>query len=254
MIPKIIHFCWLSGDEFPQEIQKCIDSWKKHLPDYEFWLWDRKRFNIDEVPWVKEAFENKKYAFAADYIRLYALYNYGGIYLDSDVLVYKSFDSILHLPYFIGEDYTGYFEPAIIGSEKQMPWIKELLNHYTNRHFIKENGSYDMTPLPVILHNTFKDSYKFYRTKGKSYSIIPNTLFVFPKNYFNSRDSVGAIKTKDSFCSHNYSGSWVNTSKSFKEMIKKKCPHSILRIIFHITNKLNKNKIGLYKIKYSKDI
>lgn len=254
MIPKVIHFCWLSGDKYPQEIQNCIDSWKINLPDYEIRLWDKNSLDINNIPWVKEAYESKKYAFAADYIRLYALYNYGGIYLDSDVLVYKSFNSILNLPYFIGEDYTGYFEPAIIGSESHMPWIKELLDHYTNRHFIKENGDFDMTPLPVILHNTFKDSYKFYRTEGKPYTIVPNTLFVFPKNYFNSRDSVGAIKTENSFCSHNYSGSWVNSSNSFKEIIKKKCPLSILRIIFFITNKLNKNKIGLYKIKYSKNI
>ena len=102
MIPKIIHFCWLSDDPYPQEIQRCLDSWKEILPDYEIWKWDRKRFDINSVPWTKEAFESKKYAFAADYIRLYALYNYGGIYLDSDVLMYKSFNPLLNLPYFIG--------------------------------------------------------------------------------------------------------------------------------------------------------
>ena len=82
MIPKRIHLCWLSGDPYPQKIQKCIDSWKVHLPDYEIMLWDLKRFDIAQVPWVEQAFRVKKYAFAADYIRLYALYNYGGIYLD----------------------------------------------------------------------------------------------------------------------------------------------------------------------------
>ncbi|MCS2958344.1 hypothetical protein NXX53_17410 [Bacteroides salyersiae] len=89
MIPKRIHLCWLSGDPYPQKIQKCIDSWKVHLPDYEIMLWDLKRFDIAQVPWVEQAFRVKKYAFAADYIRLYALYNYGGIYLDSDVEVLK---------------------------------------------------------------------------------------------------------------------------------------------------------------------
>ena len=87
MIPKIIHFCWMSGDPYPEKIQKCIDSWKKILPDYEFWLWDSNRFDMESSVWVKEAFAARKYAFCADYIRCFALYTYGGIYLDSDVEV-----------------------------------------------------------------------------------------------------------------------------------------------------------------------
>lgn len=116
MIPKRIHLCWLSGDPYPQKIQKCIDSWKVHLPDYEIMLWDLKRFDIAQVPWVEQAFRVKKYAFAADYIRLYALYNYGGIYLDSDVEVLKSFDPLLDLPYFVGAENAGTIEAAIIGA------------------------------------------------------------------------------------------------------------------------------------------
>ena len=83
MIPKIIHICWLSGDEFPNNIKVCVESWKRVLPDYEIRIWDTKRFNIDSLLWTRQAFDVKKYAFAADYIRLYALYTEGGIYLDS---------------------------------------------------------------------------------------------------------------------------------------------------------------------------
>src|SRR5690606_40794226 len=101
MIPKKIHFCWLSGDEYPDLIKKCVNTWKEKLPDYEFILWDTNRFDLDSNIWVKQAFETKKYAFAADYIRLYAVYNYGGIYLDTDVEVIKSFEDLLDLPYFI---------------------------------------------------------------------------------------------------------------------------------------------------------
>ena len=113
MIPKIIHLCWLSGDPYPTEIKKCLDTWKKYLPNYEIWVWDTKRFDINSTIWTKQAFEANKYAFAADYIRLFALYNYGGIYLDSDVLVYKSFDPLLNLPYFIGHDQICAFEAAV---------------------------------------------------------------------------------------------------------------------------------------------
>lgn len=90
MIPKIIHYCWLSNDPIPADMQRYIESWKKFLPDYEFMLWNFSRFDINSSDWVKEAFKNKKYAFAADYIRLYALYNYGGIYMDMDVEVLET--------------------------------------------------------------------------------------------------------------------------------------------------------------------
>ena len=80
MIPKIFHLCWLSGDPYPKKIDYCIKSWKKHNPDYEIMLWDAKRFDVNLTPWTKQAFKAKKYAFAADYIRLYAVLNYGGIY------------------------------------------------------------------------------------------------------------------------------------------------------------------------------
>ena len=99
MIPKVIHYCWLSGDPIPEKLQRCMDSWKKFLPDYEFVLWDLERFDIKTSQWVKEAFEARKYAFAADYIRLYAVYNYGGIYMDMDVEVVRPFDDLLASPY-----------------------------------------------------------------------------------------------------------------------------------------------------------
>ena len=102
MIPKVIHYCWLSGDPIPEKLQRCMDSWKKFLPDYEFVLWDLERFDIKTSQWVKEAFEARKYAFAADYIRLYAVYNYGGIYMDMDVEVVRPFDDLLASPYILG--------------------------------------------------------------------------------------------------------------------------------------------------------
>lgn len=120
----------MSGDPYPSNIQKCIDSWHKYLPDYEIWLWDSKRFDIESSMWVKEAYEMKKYAFCADYIRLYALYNYGGIYLDSDVEVLKSYTDLLDLPYFMGLESKGIIEAATIGAEKGCPIIKDLMAHY----------------------------------------------------------------------------------------------------------------------------
>jgi hypothetical protein len=128
-----------------------LKSWEKYLPDYEIILWDTKRFDLNSSIWVKEAFENKKYAFAADYIRFYALYHFGGIYLDSDVEVLKSFDDLLDLPYFMGAEKAQTPEAAIIGAEKGCDWIKACLDYYDNRHFIKEDGSLDILTVPDIM-------------------------------------------------------------------------------------------------------
>lgn len=251
MIPKIIHFCWLSDDPYPQEIQRCLDSWKKILPDYEIWKWDRKRFDINSVPWTKEAFEAKKYAFAADYIRLYALYNYGGIYLDSDVLMYKSFDPLLNLPYFIGTDYIGYFEPAIVGTEKNMPFIKRVLDYYDGRHFVKEDGSLSTDiQLPGIFVNILKKTYAFEKTKlGKSYVVDDKLMYIFPREYFNGRNSVEPHRSKNSFCSHCFAGSWCKTPTDFKTRFQQTLPKFALRLIFYFTHKLHAKQF-IYKIPF----
>ena len=160
MIPKIIHLCWMSGDPFPSDIQKCIDSWKRILPDYEIWLWDTKRFDLSTSVWVTEAYDKKKYAFCADYIRMYALFNYGGVYLDSDVEVLRSFNDLLTLPYFIGYESKQYFEAAVIGAEKGNPFIGDVLAYYKDRHFVKENGSLDIQIMPEVMMNVTNSKWK----------------------------------------------------------------------------------------------
>ena len=151
MIPKIIHLCWLSGDAYPAKIARCIESWKKFLPDYDIMLWDTNRFDLSKSQWVRDAFENKKYAFAADYIRFYALYHYGGVYLDSDVEVLRSFNDLLDLPYFVGAEKAQTPEAAIIGAEKGCDWIKQCLDYYDGRPFVKDDGSLDIRKLPEIM-------------------------------------------------------------------------------------------------------
>ena len=140
MIPKVIHYCWLSGDPIPEKLQRCMDSWKKFLPDYEFVLWDLERFDIKTSQWVKEAFEARKYAFAADYIRLYAVYNYGGIYMDMDVEVVRPFDDLLASPYILG-----------LESEKGV----EAGNHaFCSRTEPPESGNHSFgSGTPVLLAN-----------------------------------------------------------------------------------------------------
>lgn len=250
MIPKIIHLCWLSGDAFPADIVKCLETWKIYLKDYEIWLWGKKpqdclglnvieqHFDLDSTIWTKQAFEAKKYAFAADYIRLYALYNFGGIYLDADVLVYKSFDELLSLPYFIGCDQIRAFEAAVIGAEKGCIWIKDIFATYESKHFVKEDGNFDMMELPVRFHHVLTDlNYKFVKISNINefdrFVGDERRIVVFCGDFFNSRNAVEVRQTKKSFCAHNYAGSWQkkeNRNKSFKACL----PKCILVLIYTI--------------------
>ncbi|MDR2406553.1 MAG: mannosyltransferase, partial [Bacteroidales bacterium] len=108
MIPKTIHYCWFSGEEMSPFIRQCMATWKKHLPDYKWRLWDANSFDFSAVPFTAEAYKVKKWAFAADYVRLYALYTEGGIYMDTDVKVMKSFDEFLKYDFFTSHEYHPY--------------------------------------------------------------------------------------------------------------------------------------------------
>ena len=234
MIPKIIHLCWLSGDEYPETIKRCLESWRIHLPDYDIYLWDTNRFDINSLQWTKEAFTAKKYAFAADYIRLFALYHHGGIYLDSDVLVYKSFDDLLELPYFIGEDYTHCFETAVIGAEKGCDWIKQIMERYIDRPFIKVDGGFDTQTLPSVFYERLFPNHKFKLLKCKDdFSENTEVLSVFPYCYFNSRDFIDIKQYANSYCSHNFVGSWLKEEGIVKPWVKRIIPRFMLNLYDH---------------------
>lgn len=263
MIPKIIHICWLSGDEFPVEIRNCLDSWKNILSDYEIWLWGKKpkdclgltivekEIDLNKVIWTKESFEQKKYAFAADYIRLYAVYNYGGIYLDSDVMMYKNFDDLLQLPYFIGEDFVHCFEPAIFGAEKGCKWVKDVLDRYDGLHFVNKDGSLNMLALPSVFHQRLS-SYRFELSKELiPYTYREGVIRIFPSNFFNSRNYIKPIKTEQSYCSHHFVGSWLkkkNKGVNWKRFLPDRIVNLCYCLIYNIGSK---GSLSMKQIKYS---
>uniref|UniRef100_UPI004048B44B glycosyltransferase family 32 protein n=1 Tax=Mariniflexile sp. TaxID=1979402 RepID=UPI004048B44B len=228
MIPKIIHYCWLSGNEYPPLAKKCIDTWKKLLPDYEFILWDTNRFDIDNNIWVKQAFESKKYAFAADYIRLYAVYNYGGIYLDTDIEVLKSFNDLLKRPYFAGAEGDGIIEAGVFGAEKNSPWVKQCLDYYTNKEFIKPDGTFDTWTLPRIMMAQISKIRKFNEILPKD--VAPSvqsqgsdTMYMFPKDFFCAKNhGTGVIeKTNNTYCIHHFAMSWISKKETFLPNFKR---------------------------------
>ena len=217
MIPKIIHLCWLSGDTYPPKIAKCLESWKKYLSDYEVMHWDTNQFDLSSSIWVRQAFEKKKYAFAADYIRFYALYHHGGIYLDSDVEVLRSFDDLLDLPYFMGAEKAQTPEAAIIGAEKGCDWIKACLDYYHNRPFINEDGSLNIKTVPDIMIRqieqikpvrvlSLEDSLNIRSLDMQKEVLVFNDAFFSPK-VFDSRE---VELTPYTYAIHHYQNSWFS--------------------------------------------
>jgi hypothetical protein len=220
MIPKIIHWCWLSGDEYPELINNCIRSWKEQCPEYKIMLWDKSFLDIHDSIWVKQAYEAKKYALAADYIRFWALYQHGGIYLDSDVELLKNFNDLLKLSSFIGFEGNGYtLEPAIIGSEAQQEWIGNCCDYYNDRKFISNNIS-DTVYLPVIINKLFYQTYGLILKDDGSIQPLENPkLTVFPRDYFCPKADNKIIITEHTYSIHHYKASWRSPIQKIKGKI-----------------------------------
>ena len=140
MIPKIIHYCWFGHGRKSKEIETYINTWKKILPDYQIIEWNESNFPYKKWIFCREAYAVKSYAFVADVCRLYALNEMGGIYLDTDVEVLKSFNPYLHLGSFVSEEDENKIGTACIGARKGTTWIKDFLDYYDNRHFINWKG------------------------------------------------------------------------------------------------------------------
>ena len=181
MIPKIIHYCWFGRSKMPPLAIKCIESWKKNLPEYEIKEWNENNFDLNMYPYVREAYDNRKFAFVTDVVRLYVLYEEGGIYMDTDVEVLKSLDPYLQHNAFSGFEDDIHIPTGIIASEKGGKWVKDNLAYYNNRHFIKEDGTMDLTTNVITLTNYMLS---LGLKQDNSYQDFPNLITLYPKDYF----------------------------------------------------------------------
>ena len=231
MIPKIIHYCWFGRSAIPEEALKCIESWHKYMPDYEYVLWNEDNFNLSSNQYVREAYEKRKFAFVSDYVRLHALYTKGGIYLDTDVEVLKPFDDLLNLSGFIGFEGTKY-HPVGTGTIASMPegeWVKEQLAEYDNARFINPDGSLDMTTNPIRITRTMVKNGFVQDGKEQTYK----DMHVFPTEYFCPRQTTGEILlTGKTYCDHHFMGSWdEQKSTSFlKRLIGQKLMTRLIKL------------------------
>lgn len=179
---KKIHYCWFGGKELPSKVKKCIATWKKMLPDYEIKEWNEENFDINTNTFVKEAYENKKWAFVSDYVRIYALYNEGGIYLDTDVKILKDISHITDKDMFLGYEDSGYVGTAVIGvKEKENKYIKEILDYYNKIEHFNEEIMYNYVN-PVIITKILKKYSSKVNEQG--IRIFDNNVYVYPRDYF----------------------------------------------------------------------
>lgn len=184
MIPKIIHYCWFGGNPKPELARKCIRSWKRHCRGYEIIEWNEENYDLSKAPlYVRQAYEAKKWAFVTDYVRLQVVYEYGGIYVDTDVEIRKNPASLLnHQAYFGFESPTFVATGLGFGAVKGCPILKELMDDYQNIPFLLEDGSYDLTPCPV--HNAAVFLKHGLRPDGTMQTLDADVL-ILPQEYLS---------------------------------------------------------------------
>lgn len=243
MIPKIIHYCWLSNDPIPTHLQECIASWKKHMPDWEVKLWNTSNFDVTSVPFVEQAYKTRKWAFAADYIRIYALYTEGGVYLDSDVFVRKNMDFVLKNRAFSAVEYFPHLaeeaiknglvnekgdkleasasihgiqiQAAILGAEKGHPFFKEALDYYNSATFtVGPDGIPQEKDISPIILARIAEKYGFRyvdqeQMLDEGFQLYPSNLFT-PQPYLMKKEAVAV---------HCCSASWRHTQNTFERFV-----------------------------------
>lgn len=207
MIPRTIHYCWFGHGEMPQLAKDCIASWHKFMPDWEYKLWSEENFDVNSTPYTAEAYEAKRYAFVTDYVRLYAMKADGGVYMDTDVEILKPLDDLLHLKAFTGYEGSKHKPPVtgLMASEAGGEWVTEQLNAYNGLHFLRKDGTLDITTNTQRITAIMKADGFVCDGQKRQYK----DLTVFPSEYFCPHQTTGEyLLTENTYCNHHFMGSW----------------------------------------------
>lgn len=233
MIPKKIHYCWFGKNEKSELIKNCIESWKKYCSDCEIIEWNESNFDVNQNIYTKEAYEKQKWAFVSDYARLWAVYNYGGIYLDTDVELIKNIDFVFDNENFFCYENDTYINTGLgFGAVEKSKIVKEIMSDYDNIHFIQKNGKLDLTPCPQ--RNT------------KILNNIDKNLFVtYPKEMFNPIDYNTKVKniTDRTVAIHWYGSSWMTKKQKLERYIKNTIKNLLGDKIFQFIKRKLKKEI-----------
>lgn len=230
MIPKKIHYCWFGRGEMPQAAKDCMASWKKYMPDWEYKLWNEDNFDVHCNAYCSEAYKAGKYAFVSDVARLKALHDDGGLYLDTDVEVFRSFEPLLHHHAFAGFEGCKRVLVAtcVMASEPGTEWVTEQLSYYNDRHFILPDGSQDHTTNVLYMTTRMRENGFVQNGKEQEYK----DLHVFPVDYFSPRHTTGEyIRTENTYSDHLGMGSWTDRNGLIHKFAALVGPNNMTRII-----------------------
>ena len=249
MIPKIIHYCWFGRNPLPELAQRCIASWKKYLPDYEIKEWNEDNFDVNIIPYTAEAYKAKKYAFVSDYARFWILYQYGGIYFDTDVEVIRSIDDIISKGNFMGcetdasrdgSDAASVAPGLGLGVNPGLGLYKELLDVYDDKHLFSAFGKIGGTIVDITSKIMQKKGIKR-QSDGFLHcgeiTIYPEEYFC-PKNYYTGELTI----TPNTCAIHHYTATWHKDTKTIFEKIKNRLFLMFVRYSVQITYAKNKCK------------
>ena len=215
MIPHIIHYCWFGGNPLPDLEQQCLASWHQHMPEWEYRQWNESNFDVASAPlYVRQAYEARKYAFVSDYVRLWALEKFGGLYMDVDFMVYRPFDELMD-KYAAFAGYEGSKRKpvmqGVIASEAHGAWVTDMLRTYDSRSFIKADGSLDLTPNTSYFTDRLEA--QGFVADGKEKDVFVEDKFflhVFPVHYFCPVLTTGEdVRTPKTYCEHMGESSWA---------------------------------------------
>lgn len=222
MIPKKIHYCWFGNKPKSKLIKRCIKSWEEKCPDYEIIEWNESNFDVFHNKYVKEAFENKKWAFVSDYARLWIIYNYGGIYLDTDVELIKNLDDILDNNTFFSFEGDNINTGLGFGASQHNGIIKSILDDYEDKNFIID-GKLDLTPCTIRNTSVLKEIFKEFDVLNKNKkNNVDGNLFL-SATYFSPYDPLTGIMNieENTIGIHWYNASWRKKSINVRRMILK---------------------------------
>ena len=239
MIPKIVHYCWFGRNPLPPLAKRCIASWQKYLPDYQIKEWNEDNFDVNEIPYIREAYEAHKYAFVSDYARFKILYDFGGLYFDTDVELIRPVNDIILRGPFMGCEMSGgkssFFSvnPGLgLGSVAGLPLYKEILDLYRSIHFKQGNGTYSQkTVVEYVTEILYRRGLQEERNIQKVFGV-----YVYPKEYFCPLFGKYIDFTKNTRSIHHYMSSWK------KYGFGKRCKMEVLRKVVS----LQKKRIALF--------
>ena len=247
MIPKIIHYCWFGYSKKPKLVKDCIASWNFFLPEFEIIEWNETNCDLSH-PFVKQAYKEKKWAFVSDYIRLKKLYEIGGIYLDTDMLILKSINNFLEDNCFFGAEDANHISAGIIGAKKNDNFILNCMNQYDL--LSQDELSYTQITIPSIITRVFNLENGCFSFNNDV--IVKNDVMVYPPDYFyplpfeNRKDNIRYLNyvKPNSVAVHLWSASWIEYSEfhyfrnkqyllGFKKMLKVIVKQKMVRLKYY---------------------